>query len=188
MTQSAPVARPEAAPVAGTYRIDASHTGVEFSVRHLGLSKVRGRFSGVEGTIHIADDPAASSVTASIDATTVDTRDAQRDTHLRSADFFDVERHPTLDFRSTRVREDGDEWLVDGDLTIHGVTRPVTLTVTYEGTAGDPWGGTRAAFSAVAEIDREEYGLTWNQALEAGGWLVGRRIRIELDIQAVLEA
>jgi polyisoprenoid-binding protein YceI len=185
MTGTSPSTDRSVLPVAGTYAIDPSHSTLGFSVRHLGISKVRGRFAAVEGTITVAENPAASSAVASIPAASVDTRDAGRDEHLRSADFFDVEHHPTIDFRSTGVRQEGSDWKVDGELTIRGTTRPVTLDVEYEGTAIDPWGNTKVGFSATTEIDREEFGLTWNQALETGGVLVGRRITVELEVQAV---
>src|SRR5687767_6423477 len=162
-------------PAAGTYAIDASHSGVEFSVRHLGLSKVRGRFPSFSGEITIAEEPTASSVEVSIDIASVDTRDEGRDTHLRSADFFDAEQFPAMTFRSTGVRPAGSEWKVDGELTIRGTTRPVVLDVEFEGSATDPWGNDRIGFSASAEVNREDFGLTWNQALETGGVLVGKK-------------
>ena len=172
-------------PDAGTYEIDPSHSVVEFVVRHLGLAKVRGRFNQFEGTIVIGTDPLDSRVDAVINAATIDTRDEKRDEHLRTADFLDVEHHPTLEFHSTGVRQEGSDFQVQGDLTIRGTTRPVTLDLEVEGVATDPWGGTRAGFSATTEVDREQFGLTWNQALESGGWLVGKRVRIELSCEAV---
>jgi polyisoprenoid-binding protein YceI len=176
-------------PVAGTYAIDPSHTHVGFSVRHLMVSKVKGSFSGVSGTINIADDPLQSSVEVSVDMASIDTRDEQRDAHLRSPDFFDVENFPTMTYASTAVRADGgNRWLVDGELTIHGVTRSVPLEVTFEGAGADPWGGLRAGFSARAEIDREDFGLTWNQVLETGGIAVGKKVTIDLEVEAVLQA
>jgi polyisoprenoid-binding protein YceI len=172
-------------PDAGTYEIDPSHSVVEFVVRHLGLAKVRGRFNQFEGTIVIGTDPLDSRVDAVINAATIDTRDQKRDEHLRTADFLDVEHHPTLEFHSTEVRQNGSDFQVDGDLSIRGTTRPVTLDLEVEGVATDPWGGTRAGFSATTEVDREQFGLTWNQALESGGWLVGKRVRIELSCEAI---
>lgn len=174
--------------IAGVWEIDPSHSNVEFVARHL-LSKVRGRFTGFEGAITLADDPSRSSVEATIDAGTVDTHNADRDAHLRSPDFLDVERFPTLSFRSTSVAEDGEgRYRVEGDLTIRGVTRPVTLELEYLGWSDDPWGGKRAGFSAVSEIDRHDFGATWNLAVETGGVVVGRKVRIELEIEAVLQA
>ena len=173
------------APAPGTYPIDASHSVVEFVVRHLGLAKVRGRFNEFEGTIVVAEDIADSRVDVSIRAATIDTRDEGRDTHLRSGDFLDVEKHATLEFHSTGVRQQGGNWIVDGDLTVAGQTRPVTLEVEFEGTATDPWGNDRVGFSATTKINREDFGLTWNQALETGGWLVGKEIKIELSVEGV---
>ena len=173
-----------------TYTIDATHSAVEFSVKHMMISTVKGRFAGVQGTI-VADlaSPDRSTVEAEIDASTIDTRAEQRDAHLRSADFFDVERFPTIGFRSRRVEgafaREGDRFTVVGDLTIRGVTREITLDATFEGTGRDPWGGERASFSADASLDRRDYGLTWNQALETGGVLVSNEIRIHLNVQAV---
>jgi polyisoprenoid-binding protein YceI len=172
-------------PEAGTYEIDPTHSAAEFVVRHLGLAKVRGRFNEFTGRITIGDDPFDSSLSGTIQAATIDTRNADRDTHLRSADFLDVENHPALEFRTTAVRRGGADWLLDGELTIRGTTRPVTLSVEFEGATTDPWGNQRIGFSATAEVDRGEFGLTWNQPLEAGGWLVGKQVRIELSTEAV---
>ena len=173
------------APAAATYGIDASHSVVEFVVRHLGLAKVRGRFTEFEGTIVVADDIADSRVDVTIQAASIDTRDAGRDEHLRSGDFLEVEKNPTLEFHSTAVRQQGSDWLVDGDLSIAGQTRPVTLDVEFEGNATDPWGGQRVGFSATTKVNREDFGLTWNQALETGGWLVGKDVKIELSVEGV---
>jgi len=172
-------------PAAGTWTIDPSHSSVNFKVKHLGLAKTRGRFAGFEGTVTVAERPEESSVEATIDAASVDTHDETRDNHLRSADFFNVEQHPTWTFRSTGVRGSGDSWTLDGDLTIAGTTRPVSLDVSYDGTTTDPWGGTRAGFTATTEVNREDFGLTWNAALEAGGVLVGKKVAIELEIELV---
>jgi len=173
-------------PHAGTYSLDASHTDVGFSVRHLMVSKTKGRFSGVSGTIVIGDDHLASSVEVSIDVSSIDTRDATRDGHLLSPDFFDAEQYPVITYRSTKVTPAGkDGWKVDGELTVHGTTRPVSLDVTFEGGAQDPWGGHRIGFTAKGEVDREEFGLTWNQALETGGVLVGKVAKIEIEAEAV---
>jgi polyisoprenoid-binding protein YceI len=172
-------------PAPGDWKVDVSHTEVGFSVRHLGLAKVRGRFTAFDGTVHVADVPEDSSVEVTIEAASIDSRDAGRDGHLRGADFFDVENHPTLTFHSTGVRSSGSDWLVDGELTIKDVTRPVVLEASFEGIGADPWGGSRAAFSAVTEIDREDWGLTWNAALEGGGFLVGKKVKIELEVELV---
>lgn len=173
------------APAAGTYDIDASHSVVEFVVRHLGLAKVRGRFNEFSGSILVAEDIADSRVDVTIKADTIDTRDTGRDEHLRSGDFLNVEKFDTLEFHSTDVRRKGDSWQVDGDLTVAGETRPVTLDVDFEGSATDPWGGLRIGFSAATKVNREEFGLTWNQALETGGWLVGKEVKIELSVEGV---
>ena len=150
------------------------------------VSKVRGKFTGVSGNIHISDDPLGSWVEVKIDPASVESGDAKRDEHLRSPDFFDVERYPEITFRSTRVEGDspGGFRLV-GDLTVHGVTKPVALDVEYHGWTTDPWGGRRAGFSASTEIDREDFGLTWNAALEGGGVLVGKKAHLEFEIEAV---
>lgn len=173
-------------PAAGTYAIDQSHSTVEFVARHLMISKVRGRFADFEGTVRIADDPVESSVEVTIDAASISTGDDTRDGHLRGADFFDVEQYPTPAFHSTGVEQGrGGTWRVRGDLTVRDVTRPVVLEVEFEGASTSPWGDQRIGFTASTEIDREEWGLTWNQALEAGGVLVGRKVRIELAVQAI---
>lgn len=175
-------------PVAGTWAIDTSHSGVNFVVKHLMVGKTRGRFADWSGTITVAEDPLASSVQVEIAATSIDTKDDGRDGHLRSGDFLDVEQFPTITFVSRRVEGAGDEWKVTGDLTIHGVTRSVVLELDYEGAAKDPWGGSRIAFEGSTEIDREEFGLTWNAVLEAGGVLVGKKVKIEFEVEAVLQA
>ena len=172
-------------PEAGSYEIDTSHSVVEFQVRHLGLAKVRGRFNDFSGAIEIADEPLASRVDVTIDAASIDTRDEDRDNHLRSDDFLDVENHPTLEFHSTEVTLDGERATVRGDLTVRGVTKPVTLDLEFEGAAVDPWGNKRLGCSATTEVNRESFGLTWNQALETGGWLVGKTVRIDLSVEAV---
>ena len=178
-----------AIPEAGTYSFDPSHSQVGFVVRHLVVAKVRGAFNAFDGAITIADDPSQSSVEVTIDTNSIDTRDEQRDGHLRNADFFDVENHPTMTYKSTRVsHEKGNRWLVDGDLTIKGVTRSVPLEVELEGVTKDPWGNTRAVFSASAQIDRDAFGLSWNQALETGGFLVGKDVKIEIELETVRQA
>lgn len=174
-------------PEAGRWEIDRSHSNVEFVVRHLMVSKVRGRFGEFTGALAIGEAPEESSVEVVMDAASIDTRDAGRDEHLRSPDFLDVATHPALAFRSTGVRRSGGHWAVDGELTVKGVARPVTLDVEFEGVATSPWGQQVASFTASTEIDREDFGLTWNQALETGGVLVGRKVRIELSIEAILQ-
>lgn len=176
-------------PAAGTWEIDPSHSNVGFIVRHLVVSKVRGQFATFAGTITVGQTPEQSSVSVTIDAASVNTRDERRDGHLRSPDFFDVEKHPEWTFDSTGFVQTGPtSFDLPGNLTIHGITKPVTLKATFDGLVGDPWGGTRAAFTATTEIDREAFDLTWNQALEAGGVMVGKTVKIELEIQAVLKA
>ena len=170
----------------GAWEIDSTHTNVGFVVRHLMISNVRGRFTRFSGIAQIGETPETSSVEVEIDAASIDTGVADRDAHLRSADFFDIERFPTLRYRSTRVERTGeDRFRVDGALTIRDVTRPVTLDVSHEGTITDPWSNSRAAFTARTEIDREEFGLTWNQVLETGGIAVGKRVKIEVEVEVV---
>ncbi len=185
------MSNPETRPAteATTWHLDTTHTLVEFSVRHMMITTVKGRFSGVTGTIELNEgDPSASSVVVEIDATTLDTRSEQRDQHLRSADFFDVENHPKLVFRSGRIAGpvvDGTEFDVIGDLTIRGVTREVVVRARLEGKGMDPWGGERISFSGETRIDRDAFGLTWNQALETGGVLVSSEVKISIEAQAV---
>jgi len=176
-------------PIAGSYAIDASHTDVGFVVRHLMLSKTRGRFPAVEGTIVIGEDPLDSHVEVSIETAGVETGDDHRDQHLRSPDFFDADQHPLMTYRSRAVRPTGPgRWIVEGDLTIRDVTRPVELDLSFEGGLTDPWGNVRAGFTASAEINRDEFGLTWNQLLEGGGVLVGRTVSIEIEAELVRAA
>lgn len=171
-----------------TYAIDATHSSVEFVVRHMMITKVRGRFGAVSGSIALAPGSSVpTAIEAVIDASSVDTREAQRDGHLRSADFFDVERFPQLTYKSTRIEGDGESFRVYGDLTLHGVTREVVLDGEFEGRGSDPWGGQRVSFSAQTKINRKDFGLSWNQALETGGMLVSEEVRIELNVQAVLQ-
>ena len=172
------------------WKIDPAHSSVEFAVKHMMFTTVRGRFKGVDGTITVDEDnPKNSSVEVDIDAASIDTGSEDRDTHLRSAEFLDVENHPRITFRSRRVEgahaEQGDRFRVTGDLTIRDTTMEVTLDATFEGIGQDPWGGLRAGFGATTEIDRRDWGLRWNQALETGGVLVGNNVRIEIDVQAV---
>ncbi len=175
-------------PAVGSYSIDPTHSSASFQVRHLGLSKVRGGFESFSGTVDIAEDPTQSSVAVSLDAASFTTGNDDRDGHVKSPDFLDVETFPTLSYRSTGVRQDGGDWKVDGELTVKDVTRPVTLDVDFEGAGDDPWGNGRIAFSAETEIDRDDFGITWNQALETGGVLVGKAVKITIDVQAVAAA
>ena len=170
-----------------TWSIDPAHSHVEFAVKHLMIATVKGRFGVVRGTVHSDEvDPAKGRVEIEIDADSIDAREPQRDAHLRSADFFDVEKFPKITFRSTRLADvSGDRFKLTGDLTIHGVTREVTLDVTSEGRGKDPWGGERAGFSATTKLKRSEFGLTWNQVLETGGFVVGDEIRVSLDVELV---
>jgi polyisoprenoid-binding protein YceI len=173
-----------------TWSIDATHTTVEFSVKHMMLTTVRGRVSGVSGTIEIdQENPAASSASVELDRTTIETGNDQRDAHLRSPDFFDVEQFPTITFRTRRIAgaraEEGASFRVVGDLTVRGVTREITLDATYEGQGRDPWGGDRVSFSAEGKLDRRDFGLTWNAALETGGVLVSNDVKVRIDVQAV---
>ncbi len=175
---------------AATWNIDPTHSLVEFSAKHMMITTVKGRFGDVKGTLAIDEaNPDRSSVEVEIAAASIDTRTEQRDAHLRSADFLDVETHPSIIFRSRRVEgaanRPGDEFRVVGDLTIRGTTREVTLDASYDGRGRDPWGGERVSFSARTKVDRRDFGLTWNQALEAGGILVGNDIKIEIEVQAV---
>lgn len=175
-----------AVPAAGTFVLDPAHTRVGFVARHLMVSKVRGAFTQVTGEVVVAQDPAESSVTADIPAASIDTGVADRDTHLRSADFLDVDTYPALTFRSTGLTHTGDnEFTLRGELTIRDVTREVELALEFEGAARSPWGQEVIGFTATTEIDREDFGITWNQALETGGVLVGKKVSIEISAEAV---
>ncbi|HLG67170.1 MAG TPA: YceI family protein [Acidimicrobiales bacterium] len=174
--------------VAGTWDIDAVHSEVSFVVRHMVVSKVRGRFNSFEGTIVTAEDPLASSVRVTIDATSIDTNQEQRDAHVRSADFLDVEHHPHITFVSTRVRPAGDHYLLDGELTIRGVTKPVTLEVELNGFTPDAWGGTRVGFSATTEINRQDFGVSYNGPIPGAdnAMVLSDKVAIHLEVEAVL--
>jgi polyisoprenoid-binding protein YceI len=173
------------APDPGTYKIDASHSMAEFVGRHLMVTKVRGRFTDFDGEIVVGETPEDSAVNVTIQAASIDSGEQRRDDHLRGADFLDVEQFPTLEFHSRKVEQSKGGVQVEGDLTIKGVTRPVVLDASYDGSFGDPWGGQRIGFTATTEIDREDWGLTWNVALESGGVLVGKKVKIELTVSAV---
>ena len=171
-----------------TWNLDPVHSVAEFKVKHMMISNVKGQFTGIEGVLTFDEsDVTKSRVEATIDASSINTRESQRDTHLKSADFFDVENYPTLSFRSNLVKRTGDDELaVTGDLTIHGVTREVVFRVEGPTAAGkDPWGNTRIGLSALTKINRKDFGLTWNAALETGGILVGDEVTITLDVQFV---
>ena len=174
--------------VVGTWDIDAAHSTVGFSVRHMMVSKVRGYFRTFSGEIVTAQDPAQSSVTATVNMDSIDTRQEQRDAHIRSADFFDVGNHTEMTFRSTAVATDGADWTVTGDLTIKGITKPVTLALELNGFGPDAYGGTRAGFSARTEISRKEFGVDIDMPMDGGGVVVGDKISVELEIEAVLRA
>lgn len=174
-------------PAVGTWKIDPGHAEVGFLGRHFMLTKVRGRFTGVDATIEIGERPEDSKVTAVIDMASVDSGDKTRDDHLRSGDFFDVEKFPKATFSSTRVTWDGKRGTLSGDLTIKDVTRPVTLEVDYLGHARDPWGNDRTVFSAHGKVNREDWGLTWNMVLDSGGILVSKEIELSLELEAIKE-
>lgn len=175
-------------PQISTWNIDSVHSTAEFKVKHMMISNVKGQFTGIKGSLtHDESDPANSRVEASIEAASINTRDPQRDAHLKSADFFDIEKFPALTFKSTRITRNSDgELEVTGDLTIHGVSRNVVFAV--EGPsepAKDPWGNTRLGLAATTKINRKDFGLTWNAALETGGILVGDDVTLSLDVQFV---
>jgi polyisoprenoid-binding protein YceI len=172
-----------------TWKLDPSHTLVEFSAKHLMITTVKGRITDVEGTIVIDEkNPRNSSVEATLKAVSIDTRTEQRDQHLRSADFLNAELFPEIKFRSTKIEGDKDSFKLTGDLTIRDVTRPITLDIRFEGQQTDPWGGERVGFSGSGKIDRRDFGLTWNQALETGGVVVGNDVKINLEVEAVKAA
>lgn len=172
---------------ASTWTIDPVHSGVEFAVKHMMVSTVKGRFGSFEGKIQLNEaDPASSSVTGSVDTASVDTSETQRDAHLRSDDFFGAEQYPKMTFRSTKVEHiEGDRWQITGDLTIRDVTKEVILDTEYEGQIKDVWGKQRAAFNAETVLNRKDFGLTYNALLEAGGVAVGDKVRVTLNIAAV---
>ena len=177
------------ADIAGDYVLDPSHTRIGFSARHAMVTTVRGQFDEFEGSAHVdTANPAASSVTVTIQAASVTTGNEQRDGHLKTGDFFDVETYPTLTFVSTDVARDGAEWTITGDLTINGVTRPVTVPFEETGSAKDPYGNLRVGFEGGTTINRSDWGLSFNAALETGGVLVSERIKLEFDISAIAQA
>jgi polyisoprenoid-binding protein YceI len=172
--------------VAGTWTIDPVHSEVGFSVRHMMVSKVRGRFNTFSGEIVTGEKPANSSVTAEIDLASIITGNEQRDAHIRSADFFEVETYPKMTFRSTGVRQDGDDYILDGELTLKGVTKTVPLRLELNGFAEDPYGGTRAGFTATTEINRGDFNVSFNAPMQNGGVVVSDKVNIHLEIEAVL--
>jgi polyisoprenoid-binding protein YceI len=176
-------------PAVGTFAIDTSHTRLGFAVRHMAVSKVRGDFTDFAGTLELAANPVDSKVSVTIQAGSVDTNDENRDNHLRTNDFFDVENHPTWTFTSTAIRPiSSTEWNVDGDLTIRGVTKQVTLDATLEGVVKDPYGFHRVGFSAKTSIDREEFGVSFNGVMEAGGLVVGKKVEIDIEAEATYQS
>ena len=176
-------------PAVGTYDIDVSHTRLGFAVRHMAVSKVRGEFKEFSGNLELAENPVDSKISVTLQAATVETKDENRDNHLRTNDFFDVENHPTWTFTSTAIRPvTASEWHVDGDLTIRGVTKQVTLDATLEGVVQDPYGLHRVGFSASTTINRDDYGVSFNAALEAGGLVVSKKVDIDLEVEATLRA
>ena len=172
----------------GTYAIDPSHSEVGFVARHAMVTKVRGRFTDVDGTLVFADDVASSTAQATIAVASVSTGNVDRDAHLKSPDFFDSELYPTISFRSTGVRVEDGSYLLDGELTIKDVTKPITLPVEFGGVATDPFGNFRAGFSAEVDVEREDFNLGWNAALETGGFLVSKKVKLVLDISAIKQA
>jgi polyisoprenoid-binding protein YceI len=173
-------------PAAGTYQLDAAHKRVGFVVRHLMVSKVRGNFAEADATITIAEDPLQSTVVATITTASVQTGTVDRDNHLRTGDFFEAEKYPHMTFRSTGIKShSGAEFVLDGELTIKDVTKPVELVVEFEGAATSPYGQAVFGFSATTEIDREDWGLTYNMALESGGVMIGKKVKIEIEGEAI---
>ncbi len=170
----------------GTWTLDPAHTDIGFSVRHLMVSKVRGSFTEFSGTITTAEDPLTSSAGLTVALASIDTRSAERDQHLRSSDFFDAGNQPTMTYTTTSLRQDGDDLVAEGDLTIKGVTRPVVLNVEFNGIGTDPWGGTRLGLSARGEINRSDFGISFNMPLDGGGVMVGERIQLIIEVEAVL--
>ena len=173
--------------VAGTWKIDAAHTEIGFVVRHLAISKVRGAFESFDATVHAAPNPAESTVEVTVDVKSINTGNADRDAHLRSNDFFAPDEFPTMTFTSTAVRAEGDGLLLDGDLTLRGVTKPITLKGEFGGIAKDPWGNLKAAASGSTVINRHDFGVSWNAGLETGGFLLGDDVTIVIDAQFSLE-
>lgn len=173
--------------LAGTWKADPVHSEIAFSVRHLMVGKVRGRFTSYDVTFVTSQDPLGSSVAATVDLASIDTGIGPRDNHLRSADFLEVETYPTMTYRSAGIRQTDDGWIIDGELTLHGVTRQVPLAVEVNGFSPDPWGGQRAGFSATAQISRHDFGIDISMAMDGGGVAIGDKVSISLEIEAVLQ-
>jgi polyisoprenoid-binding protein YceI len=172
-----------------TYALDPAHSSAEFTARHMVISKVRGRFGTLSGTLTVANGgQVPTQISAEIDAMSIDTREEQRDGHLKSADFLDVEKYPTITFKSTKITGSGPSFTIVGDLTVRGVTKPVQIDASFEGQGKDPWGNERLGFSGETKINRKDFGLTWNQLLETGGAIVGEEIKIELNVEAIRQA
>jgi polyisoprenoid-binding protein YceI len=174
--------------VAGTWDIDPVHSEVGFSVRHMMVSKVRGRFNTFSGKVVTGKDPLSSSVTAEIELASIITGSEQRDEHIRSADFFEVEKYPTMTYRSTGVRQDGDDYVIDGELTLKGVTKSIPLKLELNGFGPDPYGGTRAGFTATGELNRRDFNVSFSAPMQNGGAVVSDKISLHLEIEAVLAA
>lgn len=174
--------------VAGTWVVDPTHTEIGFSVRHLAISKVKGKFETFTATVEAAPNPAESTLEVVVDIASINTGNADRDAHLRSNDFFAPEEFPTMTFRSTGIRIEGDDMLLDGELTLRGVTKPVTIKGEFGGIATDPWGNVKAAASGSTVINRHDFGVSWNAPLEAGGFLLGDQVTITIDAQFALQA
>jgi polyisoprenoid-binding protein YceI len=173
--------------ISGTWTIDPAHSEIGFVVRHMMVSKVRGQFTTFEGSVTTAENPADSSATAVIDLGSISTNNEQRDAHLRSADFFDADSHPKMTFRSTAIRASGDGFAVTGDLTIRDVTKSIELEVEVNGFSPDPYGGTRAGLSATGQINRSDFGVSWNSAIEGGGVVVSEKVQLVLEVEVVLD-
>ncbi len=172
----------------GIWALDPTHTEISFTIRHMGLSKVRGRFNTFTGTAAVAEDLTTSAVEATINMASVDTNNEMRDNHLRSTDFFDIENHPTMTFTSTAIETKGNDGVIRGNLTINGVTKPVELATEFFGVAVDGYGNTKAGFNANTQISRSDYGISFNMPLEAGGLLLSDKVTIDLDVQLAKQA
>ncbi|MEA2715928.1 MAG: hypothetical protein QOI99_245 [Actinomycetota bacterium] len=170
----------------GTWNIDPTHSRIQFSVRHLMVSKVKGHFKTFSGTVTVPENPLEASVRVTIDPASIDTGDENRDAHVRTADFFDVENHTDAEYVSTAVRPNGDDYVVEGELTFHGVTRPVNLDLEFNGVDTDPWGNTRAGFTATTEVNRHDFGVDFSATMEAGGVMVGDKVRLSIDVEMTL--